>query len=135
MPPNVSNSSTSTVNNEQQVQNCKQQANEKESNGNKGKIDTNDAKDKTKSIISKIINFLFYLSVFLLVFVALFIFVPWEDYLFDEGEIENYIDMYTNQEEGDWQVHEFLATAEQNLTEPVYVCFFINFYWCFLIYR
>lgn len=116
MPPNVTNSPSGG---DQQVRNRKAMANGK----------TDDAAPEIKqckqerttqkpSIFSKIVNFFFYLSIFMVIFVAAFVFLPWEEYIFDEQELENYIDMYS-EGEGDWVVRQFLATAEQNLTEPM----------------
>lgn len=116
MPPNVTNSPTTTSGNNEQVRNRKGLINgqtDKTSNGtDKTNGQIKDAKQeqsrKSISILFKVLNFLFYLSLFLLIFVAAFIFLPWEEYIFDESEIENYIDMFT-EGDGDWVVRQFLG--------------------------
>lgn len=119
MPPNVTNSPSGS---DQQVRNRKGLVN--------GKADDASAIQECKqerptqpqksSILIKILNFLLYFSVFLVILVAAFVFLPWEEYIFTDQELENYIEMYTQGvEDGDWVVRQFLATAEQNLTEPM----------------
>lgn len=123
MPPNVTNNPTTNVQSQDQqvgqrkglIKNGKV---DEQANGLQTKNDQETTKLKAKTIVNKIINFVFYFSLILFLAVAFFIFVPWEDYIFDEHEIENYIDMY-NEGEGDWMVRQFLATSEQNLTEPM----------------
>ena len=119
MPPNVTNSPSSG---DQQVRNRKTLVNGKTDESRAPEI--KECKERTaaatqkSSIFGKIVNFFFYLSIFMVIFVAAFVFLPWEEYIFDEHELENYIDMYT-EGDGDWVVRQFLATAEQNLSEPM----------------
>jgi len=118
MPPNI----TTSVNSEQNVRNRKENLIEKEKISKDASKSLKEKKEETKkpqSIVSKIINFIFIVSIVLVVAVAFFIFFPWEDYLFDEEEIENYINMYAENQDGDWVVRQFLATSDQNITEPI----------------
>ena len=119
MPPNVTNSPSGA---DQQVRNRKAVANGKTDESAAPEIKPCKAERTAgtpkSSIFSKIVNFLFYLSIFMVIFVAAFVFLPWEEYIFDVHELENYIDMYT-EGDGDWVVRQFLATAEQNLSDPM----------------
>lgn len=125
MPPNITNSQ----NGEQQVRSRKvaingtAKANENLEKTAEIQEDKTKAKTETKpkSILIKILNFVVYFTLILVFAVAFFIFVPWEDYVFDENELQNYIDMYSQGEnaDGDWVSYQFLATAEQNITDPV----------------
>ena len=116
MPPNVTNNPSG----DQQVRNRKAVVNGKSDAAPEIKECKQErmATVPKSSIFSKILNFFFYLSIFMVIFVAAFILLPWEDYIFDEQELENYMEMY-GENDGDWVVRQFLATAEQNLTDPM----------------
>lgn len=117
MPPNVTNSPSGT---DQQVRNRKGLVNGKTEDTIQECKQERPTQPQKSSILVKILNFLLYFSVFLIIFIAAFIFLPWEEYLFTDAELEDYISQYTQgTEEGDWVVRQFLATAEQNLTEPM----------------
>jgi len=47
-----------------------------------------------------------------------FLFLPWENYFFTDEELQNYLELLEDGQEGDWVMRQFLATVDQNFTEP-----------------
>jgi len=46
------------------------------------------------------------------------LYLPWEAYIFSDEELQHYMNLLDENNEGDWVVRQFLATADQNLTIP-----------------
>ena len=130
MPPNASSTNGSIANEVRKrpvsKTNLSRQIDDQKSIANENTKSTKASPKTTKKYgtcvrVSAIFTGLFTFAVFA------FLFIPWESYFFTDEELQNYLDLLEDGQEGDWVMRQFLATVDQNFTEPKWVVVMKNF--------